>query len=169
MKENSYAFDEISIRLERFFRKYKFFIIVLIVLFLAVSIGIYVNNKTKENNFLKANELFLKLEKNYNEDELKQLKSLNSNLYLALIMNDDKYKKELSEFKPTNEDALLIQLYESRNFQSEIFLKDIKLLNQAYALLQENKITQAKDILELIPTNSIFYQDAQRLKHYQGK
>lgn len=169
MKENSYALDEISIRLERFIKKYKIILIAIISLVVLIGIALYVSDKIKENNIKEANFLFLQLEKKYDENQLKKLQNLNSNLYLSLIMNDDKYLKQLQDFKADDEDALLLQIYKSKTLQSDIFLKDIQHLNKAYKLLQENKIKEAREILNLIPLNSIFYQDAQRLKHYQGQ
>lgn len=167
MKENTYSVEEFGIKIERFIKKNKFIIIFIIIAVIAYFATTYINDSIKTKNKIQANNLYNELLITKNNDKLNQLKSLNPNLYLALLMNEN-YLEELANFKPSNEDILLLEIYKAKEFESGIFLKDLKTIQDAYELLKENKIEEAKVKLDSINGNSVFYKMANSLKHYQG-
>lgn len=167
MKENTYSVEEFGIKIERFLRKNKFIIIFIIIAIIAYFAFNSINDSIKIKNTKEANSLYNELLITKDNDKLNQLKSLNPNLYLALLM-DEKYIEELATFKPSNEDKLLLEIYKAKEFESGIFLKDLRTIQEAYELLQANKIEEARVKLDLISANSVFYKVANSLKHYQG-
>lgn len=168
MKENSYSFEEFGIKTERFLRKYKFLIIFIIVIVIAYYIFGTISENIKTKKIQEANILYKELLLNKNDEKLSKLKELNSNLYFALLF-DDKYIEELAKFDFSKEDKLLQELAKARNLNSEILLKDANILNEAYALLKDNKIKEAEIKLNSISSDSAFFRIANSLKHYQGK
>ena len=167
MKENSYGIDELGIKAERFIRKYKFVIIFIIIAIVVYFIATSINEKLAENKRIQSNELYSSLLLNKDLNKLEELKKLNPNLYLALLL-DEKYNDELMKFEPSKEDYILIDIYNARNDKSKFFLKDLTNIQNAYKLLKENKIKEAEVLLNTIDDTSAFYRIANNLKHYQG-
>lgn len=167
MKENSYSVEEFGIKIERFLKKNKFIIIFIIVAIVAYFVVTSINENIKHKNTLKANTLYNELLISKNTDKLNELKALNPNLYLALLL-DEKYLDELANFKPSNEDKLLLDIYKAKEFESGIFLQDLATIQEAYKLLKDNKISEANVKLSSIGANSVFKKIADNLKHYQG-
>lgn len=167
MEENSYSATELGIKVERFIKKYKITIILLVLAVVVYFIANTIYEKVQENNKIKANNLYISLLEKKDENKLQELKELNPNLYFATLLND-KYSKELSEFKPDKENLLLIDIYKARTMESKYFLKDLKTLENAFELLKDNKVEEANVLLNSITNNSAFYKIANNLKHYQG-
>lgn len=167
MENNSYSATELGIKVERFINKNKILIIATVLVIVAYFVGNAVYTKIKENDRNHANEIYTKLLKEKDEKALNELKTLNPNLYLAILLND-KYAKELAEFKPNKEDALLLDIYNARTSQSKYFLKELKTIENAFEMLKSNKINEAKVLLDSITSDSAFYKIANNLKHYQG-
>lgn len=166
MKETSYSVEEFGIKIERFFKKHKLKIIVLLVACIGYFIFSLVSEEIYKNKRDKANELYISLLENKDNSKLLELKQLNPNLYLAVLFND-KYIEELEKFEPSNEDELLLEIYKSRNLDSKIFLKDLQTIQTAFSFLKEHKIKEANALLNSITNNSAFYKTANYLKHYQ--
>lgn len=167
MKENSYSVEEFGIKVERFIKKYRFLFIFLIIVIVAYFVITSINDSIKQKTKEEANALYNELLITKNNDKLNQLKSLNPNLYLAVLL-DEKYLDELLQFNPSNEDKLLLEIYKAREFKSDFFLTDLKTIQEAYVLLKDNKIKEAEVKLNSISANSVFLRIANNLKHYQG-
>ena len=97
------------------------------------------------------------------------LKEDNPNLYVFLLLARQlEHNKILEESKNLNLDPLLRELINSNEKDSK-FLSDYNKILEAYALLKQNKIEEAKILLNQIPNISELRQIADNLKHYQGR
>ena len=160
------------IRGEKFFKKYKYIIISLIIIILAYVLYTYISSTIKENNIKNSNELYISLlrdikSQNYDTSKEEELKKTNPNLYVFLLLakhlDEDKF---LEESKNLDLDPLLKEIL---NYEQSNFLLDYDKLLQAYDLLKQDKIEEARILLDQIPSISELKQIADNLKHYQGK
>lgn len=171
-------FLESVIKTERFFQAKKRYIIAGLVL-LVLGSGIYAGYHFVHKAQLKsANEAYTILLKDANNTQaLATLKEKNENLYAlfllktALTSNDAKALNSLiGNSNPIVKDIAsyqLSQLDQNKSVDSELF-RGFVLLEEGYALLQNNKITEAKIKFAQIESTSPLKQVAQNLEHYQG-
>ncbi|OCL93802.1 hypothetical protein [Aliarcobacter thereius] len=164
------------VKFERFFKKYKKIIYVLIFLAIVTPIGIYIKNSIDETNLNKANNaLSTYLEQNDN-DSLEYLKNNNKNLYeLALYLrakkslNEEnislKYLKELLEYQLAEKNADSYKL-EALRKSDDFLIKDYAILNEAIVLVNKGEYTKSKELIEEINKESKAYELAIFLKHY---
>ena len=153
---------------ERFFKKYKYIIIAVLVLLIAYFIYISVDSSLNENRIKENNELLISLMKEQNSTKEELLKEKNPNLYAIYLLNRndmsfDELSKELQDLKL---DPLVKELLSGSNSN---LLGDYNKLLQAYDLLKQDKIEEARVILDKIPNLSEIKQLADNFKHYHGK
>ena len=156
------------VKFERFFKKYKKIIYVLIFLAIVTPIGIYIKNSIDETNLNKANNaLSTYLEQNDN-DSLEYLKNNNKNLYeLALYLrakkslNEEnislKYLKELLEYQLAEKNADSSKL-EALRKSDDFLIKDYAILNEAIVLVNKGEYTKSKELIEEINKESKAYE-----------
>ncbi|MGM0519244.1 MAG: hypothetical protein ACQERD_06355 [Campylobacterota bacterium] len=170
---NQEKFLESFVKVERFYKKYKFPIFGIIGLIIILLIGYGVNSYVSEQNKIKANIAFEKIMKNpKDEAALKELKETNKKLYeVALYMNDKskitevKYLKELSIYnKALNEKDL--KLLNELSMQNNFLLKEFAIFNRALLLTKQEKYEEAKTALKLIPKSSKAYELTKLLQHH---
>jgi hypothetical protein len=178
-------FLEGLIRAERFYKKYKKRLIalaaILVVAFIGYSIKVYVD----ASNSKSANEAYLKLLKNPNNNQaaniLKnkeaklyyayefQLASKNNNktIFKEIIKNsNDKYLSDLSTYQLSSLDGNKNEINSYINNSKEGLLKNLALLENAFLLLKNKKFKQAKIKLSSIEIDSPLRNVAKNLNHF---
>ena len=163
-------FLESMIKGERFFRKYKKFMIIAIIVAVIAIIGFYSNKIINDNRIEDANLAYSKLILNPNA--LSILKEKEPNLY-ALFSLQQKLDKnetngisELANLKinPIVKDIILSQ---NGNANNQI-LSEYSTLLKGFELLKQNKIKEANDEFNKISLDSQLQTLVKNLKHYQG-
>lgn len=171
-------FLESFVRVERFFKKYKLFIIAFVV----IIIGGFVTYKTlsylKQENKIKANMLFEKVLKNPKDTQsLNSLKDLNTKLYEIVLYKQAKidgkdveikytpFIKEIAAYEKAMKDQNIDKL-NNLSMQKDFLLKEFAIFNKALILTKEGKYEQAKDSLKLIPQTSQVKDLVSVLNHY---
>ena len=166
-------FLESMIKGERFFRKYKKFMIIAIIVAVIAIIGFYSNKIINDNRIEDANLAYSKLILNPNDaNALSILKEKEPNLY-ALFSLQQKLDKnetdgisELANLKinPIVKDIILSQ---NGNANNQI-LSEYSTLLKGFELLKQNKIKEANDEFDKISLDSQLQTLVKNLKHYQG-
>lgn len=166
-------FLESMIKGERFFRKYKKFMIIAIIVAVIAIIGFYSNKIINDNRIEDANLAYSKLILNPNDaNALSILKEKEPNLY-ALVSLQQKLDKnetngisELANLKinPIVKDIILSQ---DGNTNTQI-LSEYSILLKGFELLKQNKIKEANDEFNKISLDSQLQTLVKNLKHYQG-
>ncbi|MBK1972096.1 hypothetical protein JG676_04145 [Campylobacter sp. 2018MI35] len=161
---------------ERFFKKYKFYILGIIICLLIWLAASIINEKIKEKNTEENNQIYLNLIQNPNNTEISSaLKEKNINLYAIFLLNQLNNKNDLKiieQLKQISQDSkinlLIKNIIDLELHQKSLFLKDYSKILQAYNFLEQNKIEEARVLLTQIKSNSELKQIADNLKHYQG-
>ena len=169
-------FLESFVKTERFFKKYKKLIVVLIISVIIGSIAFLVKTKLDEKNLYEANIALSNFLENGNQNSLNQLKEKNRDLYeIALYLdaknefkNADinlKYLKELLDFQVAllNSNQSELDLVSKK---ADFLLKDYAIFNQALILVNNQKYAEAREILGKISQDSRAFELATLLKHY---
>ncbi|RTI71398.1 hypothetical protein [Campylobacter jejuni] len=170
-------FIENFIKGERFIRKYKFYISVVVIILVAWFAGNFIISKINDYKIKEANEIYANLVQDpSNKNLLEELKNKNTNLYTIFLL-----KENINDFNNTTLQNELKQIYNNAQTNTllkniialslgdkSIFLKNYDKLLEAYKLLEQNKIEEANVLLSQIKENSSLSQIAKNLKHYQG-
>ncbi|HHY1342415.1 hypothetical protein C3H83_02885 [Campylobacter jejuni] len=170
-------FIENFIKGERFIRKYKFYISVVVIILVAWFTGNFIISKINDYKIKEANEIYANLVQDpSNKNLLEELKNKNTNLYAIFLL-----KENINDFNNTTLQNELKQIYNNAQTNTllkniialslgdkSIFLKNYDKLLEAYKLLEQNKIEEANVLLSQIKENSSLNQIAKNLKHYQG-
>ncbi len=172
-------FLESIIKGERFYKKYKRQIQVLVVVAVLAALGYVGFDIIKNRNLRLSNEAYEQLSKNPNNQEaLAILKDKNINLYNVYIFKEAIKTNNVEKLKEISNNSNKIladiskyqveQIENSKTVNSEL-LKGFSLLEEGFDLLKENKITEAKLKFAQIDPNSPLFKIAKNLEHYQGK
>ena len=170
-------FLEGTIKVERFWKKYKLLIIGVAIIIVVAVVGINYKKSVDASNKIAANEamnLFLK--DNKDEKALNTLKELDKRLYeVALFIKASKnseiatvnvpYLKELMTYNEAISKNDLNKLNEL-SMDNRFLLKEFAIFNKAMILTQNGKYEEAKSILKLIPETSQANQLSQLLMHH---
>lgn len=176
--QNDGRIFESAFQLERIFQRYKWVLVAIIVLALAGWVYTGIKGIIQEKNAKEASQLYTQLAQNHSEETFKQLEQKAPQLAEFLLL-----KKAVQS---SNEEELK-QLENSKNefikdfatYQIAMLKKDIKKLGevkgefsslakfeQAFLLIQDKQITQAKEVLQSIPQNSNIHELSKLLAHY---
>ena len=169
-------FLESFVKTERFFKKYKKLIVVLIISVIIGSIAFLVKTKLDEKNLYEANIALSNFLENGNQNSLDELKEKNRDLYeIALYLdaknefkNADinlKYLKELLDFQVALLNSNQSDL-DAVSKKADFLLKDYAIFNQALILVNNQKYAEAREILGKISQDSRAFELATLLKHY---
>ncbi|EMA9201423.1 hypothetical protein U5513_000849 [Campylobacter jejuni] len=170
-------FIENFIKGERFIRKYKFYISVVVIILVAWFAGNFIISKINDYKTKEANEIYANLIQDpSNKNLLEQLKNKNTNLYTIFLLkenindlNNTAFQNELKQiYNNAQTNTLLKNIIALSLGDKSIFLKNYDKLLEAYKLLEQNKIEEANVLLSQIKENSSLNQIAKNLKHYQG-
>lgn len=170
-------FLESFVKVERFYKKNKKFLIIAVSLIAIVFVGYNVRNYVDTQNKAKSNIAFNDfLADNNNAQALATLKETNSRLYnVALYMKskntpmsepiNDKFLGTLVTYKKAIEERNVEQL-NALSMQKDFLLKEFALFNKALLLTQDGKYTEAKQTLQLIQKDSQVSDLVTLLNHY---
>ncbi|ECZ6120405.1 hypothetical protein F8Z44_01445 [Campylobacter jejuni] len=170
-------FIENFIKGERFIRKYKFYISVVVIILVAWFAGNFIISKINDYKTKEANEIYANLIQDpSNKNLLEQLKNKNTNLYAIFLL-----KENINDFNNTTLQNELKHIYNNAQTNTllkniialslggkSIFLKNYDKLLEAYKLLEQNRIEETNVLFSQIKENSSLNQIAKNLKHYQG-
>lgn len=163
------------VKLERFFKKYKKIIYMLILLAIITPIAIFTKNKIDQSNLYKANIALNNYLEQGDESSLEYLKNKNQSLYevalfltakkeLSEINISSKYLKELLEYQIAAKEMNFDKL-DSLRKNDDFLIKDYAILHEAIILVNQEEYEKAKAILEEINQDSKVYELAILLKH----
>lgn len=172
-------FLEGIIKSERFFKRYKKYVITVAVLLVVGGISYSVVSVVNKSNLQVSNEAYNKLLVNSKDQEsLNILKDKNERLYnfykfkMALESNDKASLKELAAYTkdPVISDLAAYQLsgLENKNDSKSELLKGFNILQEGYQLILDSKIQEAKMKFAQIDLNSPLKNVSNNLEHYQG-
>lgn len=170
-------FLEGFVKVERFYKKYKFIIIAAVVIVIGAIIGLYITKSMQETAKLEANIAFNKiLEDSKDTAALDTLKEKNEQLYqVAQFIKASKegktadiqvkYLKDLVEYQKAL-DAKDINKLNDVSMQNDFLLKEFAIFNKALLQVNEGKFNDAKATLKLIPADSKASDLVNILNHY---
>ncbi|PAF52652.1 hypothetical protein [Helicobacter sp. 13S00477-4] len=172
---------ESAFKLEKLYKKYKYFLyllaIVLIIWFGYYKFSDYIDEKQAQ----KTSTIYSQLLKNPNNqallDDLKDNSSDLYDLYLYSQALRDGDKKTLYSLK-TSKNTIIKMLsdYQYASYVKNLEglekmnstpIKDFAILQEAYLLYEQNKIPEAKTLLNDIQPSSSVFQIVTILKHYK--
>lgn len=168
--------------LEQFYRKRKKQFMVAFVIIVIGFIGLFVNSYINEQNNLKANIAFNKLNTDtYSKENEDILKKYNPKLYSVYKFKKMINSNDIQDEKISLQDLPLLQdlldyqqavikkdipLLSSYSLKQKSTLKDLAILSEALLLIEQDKIKEAKDKLVFISGTSQLQSFATLIKHY---
>lgn len=176
-------FFEKLINLEYFYKKFKVYIWAAVFVVVAYVGYVIISSYVEQNRIDDANKAYNMLQENPGNQEARTKLQQNSPalydlfLYSQAVQNSDsklfeqlKTSKHFAiadmaqyNYAMLNDDKQALNDYIDSN---GIYFKDLAILQQAVALVKEDKISQAHDLLQGIGQNSVFYPQAEVLLHY---
>lgn len=166
-------FLENIIKSERFYKKYKLPIIVIIVAIIVFAIWYSIDDVVKQKKLISTNTSYALLKKNNNNEELKKsLKDANIKLYDTFLYELAKEQKNVDELKKLLNSSIDPLLKDIINYQlknkSEL-LANIQTLLKGYEQLKQGKKEEANVTFSKISLTSQLQEIVKQLNHYQGK
>lgn len=170
-------FLESFVKVERFYKKNKKFLLVVVAVLIVGIAGYSLKNYIDAQNKAQSNIAFTQfLNDNNNEAALATLKDTNTRLYnVALYIKaknenttpeiNDKYLGTLLSYKKAIEDKNIEQL-NTLAMQKDFLLKEFALFNKALLLTQNGEYEQAKQTLQMIQKDSQVKDLVALLNHY---
>lgn len=170
-------FLEGTVKVERFYKKYKALIIGLVTILVVALIAFGVSNYLNEKNAIASNIAFDKVIADPTDKEaLNTLKESNNKLYeVALYLQAKKdgkypetnipYLKELTEYQKALTSSDVSKL-NTLSMQNDFLLKEFAIFNKALILVNEGKYKEAKIALNLIQKSSKASELSTLLQHH---
>ena len=170
-------FLEGTVKVERFFKKFKALILGLGTILIVALIAYNVNNYNNEQNAIAANIAFDKVIADPSDkDALNTLKESNNKLYeVALYLQAKKdgvypetnipYLKELTQYQKALSSSNVEQL-NTLSMQNDFLLKEFAIFNKALILVNQGKYKEAKIALNLIQKSSKAVELSNLLQHH---
>lgn len=170
-------FLESSVKIERFYKKYKTIIIGVVAVAVLAVIGNTISSYMDEQNKKEANIAFNKLLEDPNDAEaLSSLKSNNEKLYeIAKYLKAKKegkieqinieYLKELTQYEKALDSADVAAI-SSVSLDNNFLLKENAIFNKALLEAKNGNYKSAKETLTQIPENSKINDLVVLLKHF---
>ena len=171
---------ENTLKLERFYKKYKYIIWTFFVVVILGGISYLIYIKHTEQNAQKYSVVYTQLKDDANNSNLRdELKNGNKKLYDLFLLQQAFKNGNISDFEELkNSNNILISSlasYYIGSFERDISvlkgvdkytLGGLSKLQQAFLLINENKINDAKLVLGEIPQESNLGEFAKLLTHY---
>ena len=167
-----------AFKLEKFYKNHKIKIFSVMAIAALYFGGTTVMNKIAEQKLVAANSAYLTLKDDpKNEAALTELKTNNPKLFELYSYQEAMKTKDQATLKrlSSSTDEIIADLssyhlaiLEGKPTESQLY-GDIALVNNAYLLIKEGKVTEAKEELELIPEESPVYNISKMIKHYSVK
>jgi predicted negative regulator of RcsB-dependent stress response len=170
-------FLESFVKVERFYKKNKKFLIIAVLVIIIGFIGYSIRNYVDASNKDQSNLAFTQfLNDNNNTTALATLKDTNTRLYnVALYLKsknetitepiNDRYLGALVAYKKAIEEGNVEQL-NTLSMQKDFLLKEFALFNKALILTQEGKYEEARKTLQMIQKESQVNDLVALLNHY---
>jgi len=163
------------IKYEQLFKKYRYHLLILLLIIAAYLSYSVIHSNLKQSSLKKANEAFLILQQDPNNQEaLEKLAKNNEKLYQLFIINQKLNASQLDGLKnyfASSEIADIVSYHNhlQNNTLSEYdgLYSDLAKLIRGYQLLRSGEINQARTILKSIPKDSNLYANASMLLHYK--
>jgi hypothetical protein len=167
-----------AFKLEKLYKKHKIKLYSVLTIATLYLVGTAVMDNIAEQKLVTANSAYLTLTKDSkNETALNELKTNNPALFdlysyqEAIKVSDTNVLKTLSN--STNKIIADLSTYhlavlEGKPVESELY-NEFALVNNASLLIQEGKIADAKNELDLIGEESPVYNISKMIKHYSIK
>lgn len=171
------------IKAERFYKRNKTMVLALVAILVLGGVGYGVMGYLKEQKLLKANEAFLALKAD--PTDKKALETLKrENPALAELVSVDRAIREgdtkTLERLESSKDPVVADLasyhlgvlekradmLKNYRMKSGALLKDFALFDEAYLLMKEDKVAEARERLAMITENSPLKPVAKMLGHY---
>lgn len=171
------------IKIERFYKRNKMMILSLAAIVVLGGIGYGVMGYLKEQKLLKANEAFLQLKANPDDNKaLDVLQRENPSLAELVRVNRAIRQGDVKDLEAlrSSHDPVVADLAEyhlgvlkkssealkSYRMKSGALLKDFALFDEAYLLMRDGKIKEGRERLALIGKDSPLKPVAEMLEHY---
>ncbi len=171
------------IKIERFYKRNKMMILSLAAIVVLGGIGYGVMGYLKEQKLLKANEAFLQLKANPDDNKaLDVLQRENPSLTELVRVNRAIRQGDVKDLEAlrSSHDPVVADLAEyhlgvlkkssealkSYRMKSGALLKDFALFDEAYLLMRDGKIKEGRERLALIGKDSPLKPVAEMLEHY---
>jgi len=165
---------ENAFRLERFYKKHKIKIWIVLILLIGGFGGKAIFDSYKEHQLNAANQAFLSLQANPNDKKaLEELKSNNPKLYSLYLYSTAIEKKDITTLEKlaAGDDKLLLDLakyhiniLKNRAGDSKYY-RDLSILEKAFEYIKEGKKKEAREQLSLIDVQSPIADIVNLLKH----
>lgn len=172
---------ENAFKLEILYKRYKKIIFLIGGIIVACVVFFSIKFYYTEHNAVKYSEILVQLSENPNDEALRNdLKNGNEKLYRLFILQQALNTSNIAQLEElssgNNSDFVdYIASYHLGSFErnatmlkkiDKYNLSDLAKLQEAYLLINENKITDAKNILNKIPQDSSLSESAKMLLHY---
>jgi hypothetical protein len=164
-----------AFRLEKFYKKHKFKIFTVVGLTIAYFAGTAIMDKIDQDKKEAANTAYLTLQEKKNDAQaLSELQKNNPKLFELYNYQKAINTSDLDELKTLSNSTNTIvadlasyhlAILENKSANSK-YHSDVAKIHNASILIQEGKITEAQDELELIGEESPVYNISKMMKHY---
>ncbi len=160
-------FFENFFKLEKVWAKYKVGIIGVVSLTAIAFVGIKATNYLALQDTIKANNAFNILMQNPADAQAKEILASTNPKLLDIIQNRSQleFLKEITQFNIAV-DKNDIEAVNKTILNNKFLLKDYAIFQKALIQTINNKFTDAKETLKIIPQNSSVSQLSSRLSHY---
>lgn len=169
-------FLESFVKTERFLKKYKIVILALVIILVVGTIGYFVKNSIDKANLYDANVALNSYLESGDKEALDILKEKNKNLYeVALYLEAKKELKSADISLKYLKDILDYQVAVLNSSETDLdllskkgdfLLKDYAIFNRALILVNNEKYSEAKELLNQISPESRAAELSNLLKHY---
>ncbi|WP_026804116.1 hypothetical protein ACN2EN_10870 [Aliarcobacter lanthieri] len=173
---NEEKFLESFVKTERFLKKYKIVILALVIILVVGTIGYFVKNSIDKANLYDANVALNSYLESGDKEALDILKEKNKNLYeVALYLEAKKELKSADISLKYLKDILDYQVAVLNSSETDLdllskkgdfLLKDYAIFNRALILVNNEKYSEAKELLNQISPESRAAELSNLLKHY---
>ena len=167
-----------AFKLEKFYKKHKIKIFSVVAIAALYFGGTAIMEKMAQQKLLTANSAYLTLKKNPKDTAaLTELKTNNPKLFELFSYQEAIKEKDTATLKTLSgsKNELIsdlssyhLAILEGKPTESKLN-GDVARVNNAYLLIKEGKISEAKEELELIPEESPVYNISKMIKHYSVK
>jgi len=164
-----------AFRLEKLYKKHKFKIFTVVGVTIAYFAGTAVMDKMEQDKKVAANTAYLTLqEKKDDANALSELQSNNPKLFELYSYQEAINARDLEKLKALSNSSNTIiadlasyhlAILNNKNVESKYY-NDIAKVHNASLMIEEGKVTEAQEELDLIGEESPVYNISKMIKHY---
>ena len=167
-----------AFKVEKLYKKHKFKLFAVVGLAVLYFGGTAINDYNNHQKLLAGNEALVTLQKDpTNKEALAKLKDNDATLFelytyqTAMKSSDTAVLKTLSASKNSiiaDISSYHLDVIEGKPAKSELY-GDVAHIDNAYLLIKDGKVSEAKEELDSIPEESPVYNISKMIKHYTIK